>query len=98
MSKWRVYIVECVDKTFYTGITTDTQRRLEEHNSDTGGARYTRMRRPVKLVFEQSFLNRSMACKREFEIKQLSRKQKAALIAKTHHYQANITIKKTGTV
>lgn len=81
MSDWRVYIVECADSSFYTGITTDIQRRIEEHNSDTGGARYTRMRRPVKLVFEQRFKNRSTASKRESEIKKLSRKQKASLIA-----------------
>ena len=79
--QWLVYIVECADKSFYTGITIDIQRRLREHNSDTKGARYTRMRRPVKLVFQQPFENRSQASKQEHSIKQLNRKQKAKLIA-----------------
>lgn len=79
--QWWVYIVECADNSFYTGITTDIQRRLNEHNSDTKGARYTRMRRPVKLVFQQSFEDRSQSSKQEHSIKQLSRKQKAKLIA-----------------
>ena len=86
MIKWQVYIVECADRSFYTGITTDIQRRLTEHNSDKKGARYTRTRRPVKLVFEQSFKSRSTALKRESAIKQLSRKQKAELIGKTVYY------------
>lgn len=81
MAKWAVYIVQCIDKSFYTGITTDIQRRISEHNSDAKGARYTRSRRPVKLVFQQSFESRSLASKQEYVIKQLSRDQKAKLIA-----------------
>ena len=81
MSKWFVYILECADKSFYTGITTDINRRLAEHNSDAKGARYTRMHRPVELVFRQSFANRSQASKQEYKIKQLSRKQKQDLIS-----------------
>lgn len=79
--QWLVYIVECADNSFYTGITTDIQRRLNEHNSEAKGARYTRMRRPVKLVFQQAVENRSQASKHEHSIKQLNRKQKVDLIA-----------------
>ena len=79
--QWLVYILKCADNSFYTGITTDINRRLSEHNSDSKGARYTRTRRPVKLVFQQFFENRSLASKKEYAIKQLNRKQKAELIA-----------------
>jgi len=81
MTDWVVYIVQCMDKSFYTGITTDIQRRIIEHNSDGKGARYTRSRQPVKLVFQQTFESRSLACKQEYVIKQLSRDQKIKLIA-----------------
>ena len=81
VSEWMVYILECADNSYYTGITTDLQRRLTEHNGDIKGARYTRMRRPVKLVFQQSFENRSQATRQEYAIKQLSRNQKEDLIA-----------------
>ena len=81
--KWLVYILECADNSLYTGITTDIHRRMKEHNSDVKGAHYTRMRRPVKLVFQQPFENRSTASKQEYAIKRLSRKQKQELIAKS---------------
>jgi putative endonuclease len=48
---WYVYILECKDKTFYTGITTDLERRIKEHNNSLLGAKYTKSRRPVKLVY-----------------------------------------------
>ncbi len=83
MSEWVVYIVQCADNSLYTGITTDIQRRLNEHNSDVKGARYTRTRRPVKLVYCQSFENRSQASKQECTIKQLSRSQKIKFITRT---------------
>ena len=76
---WYVYILECSDKTLYTGITTDVNRRLLQHNSGKG-AKYTRMRLPVRLrvVFEAK--NRSEASKEEYRIKKLSREEKLRLL------------------
>lgn len=74
-----VYIVECVDKTFYTGYSNDVDRRIEKHNSRKG-AKYTKTRRPVKLVYKEECENKSSALKREYQIKQLSRTQKEKLI------------------
>jgi putative endonuclease len=64
----------------YTGIATDLARRLEEHNNSSLGAKYTRGRRPVKLVYSKKFRNRSLASKAEAKIKKLSREEKLALI------------------
>lgn len=76
-----VYIVECADGSYYTGYTTDIQRRLNEHNySFTRGAKYTRSRRPVKLVYSEEHPTRSQALKRENSIKKLSRKKKLLII------------------
>ncbi len=72
------YIVMCSDNTLYTGYTVDLSRRLREHNSGSG-ARYTRGRTPVKLVYSESFSTQSEAQKREHEIKQMSRQEKASL-------------------
>ena len=76
---WYIYILECSDNTLYTGITTDVNRRLLEHNSGKG-AKYTRMKRPVVLraLFEAE--NRSEASKEEYRIKKLSREEKLKLI------------------
>jgi len=76
-----VYMVRCADDTLYTGITTELERRVEEHNSSDKGAKYTRARRPVVLVFSEAHANRSLASKREYEIKKkMSRKEKIRLI------------------
>ena len=75
-----VYIVQCSDDTLYTGIATDVKRRLEEHNSSDKGAKYTKVRRPVKLVYSEKSQNRSSATKREMAIKKLSREKKLELI------------------
>ncbi len=80
--KYFVYILECSDNTLYTGITTDLQRRLEEHNSSDKGAKYTKIRRPVTLVYDEVCQDRSSASKREYEIKHLSRKHKLELLHK----------------
>ena len=81
MSYW-VYIAECADRTFYTGIATDVPRRLLQHNGDKpNGARYTAARRPVALVYEAPFATRSEASKEEARIKRLSRREKELLIA-----------------
>lgn len=73
------YILECKDQTLYTGYTTDLDRRLKVHNEGKG-AKYTKVRRPVNLVYHETFDNKSEALKREYALKQLSRKQKLALI------------------
>lgn len=76
-----LYIVECADGTYYTGIATDVQRRLEQHNGvKARGARYTAARRPVTLVYEAIFETRSAALKEEIRIKRLTRVEKEALI------------------
>lgn len=76
---WFVYIVECADGSFYTGITNDLERRIDEHNAGTG-ARYTRSRRPVKLRYQELQPDRSHASVREYRIKSLSRREKQELI------------------
>lgn len=75
-----IYIVECSDKTLYTGITVDIEKRIEEHNNSDKGAKYTRARRPVTLRYQESQADRSSATKREIEIKKLSRVKKMELI------------------
>ncbi len=81
MSDWYVYIVRCADDSLYTGIAMDVEKRVDEHNySDKLGARYTRFRRPVKLVYQETLDSRSAAAKRETEIKGLSRQEKESLI------------------
>lgn len=77
---WFVYIVSCSDGTLYTGITTDLERRLEEHNSDKGGARYTRSRRPVRLAYREVVGNRSEAARREYLIKRMTSVEKMRLV------------------
>ena len=81
-SRWVVYMVRCADRTLYTGITTDVARRLSEHNGDgKPAARYTRSRRPVQLVYQEIATSRAQAARREYEIKQLQRHAKEALVA-----------------
>jgi putative endonuclease len=76
---WSVYIVECADKTLYTGITTSPERRIAQHNNGSG-AKYTRPRRPVNLVYLELLETHSAALKREYAIKQLSASAKRALV------------------
>ncbi|WP_303909335.1 GIY-YIG nuclease family protein [Thiohalomonas denitrificans] len=80
MVDWHVYIICCADGTLYTGVARDVERRLAEHNGGPRGARYTRGRRPVKLVYREAAADRAAACRREASIKSLSRSQKEALI------------------
>lgn len=81
MNQWFVYILRCADGSLYTGVTTDPARREHEHNhSDRLGARYTRARRPVQLVWCEIQADRVQALKREYSIKQLGRAQKLRLI------------------
>ena len=79
--EWWIYIVACSDESLYTGITTDRERRIAEHNNSKKGAKYTRNRRPVDLVYSEMHPDRSTASKREYEIKKLSRAEKLKLIS-----------------
>lgn len=76
---WTVYILECADKSLYTGITTDIERRVAEHNNGVG-AKYTRGRGPVSVAYTEVSLNRSTASKREQHIKTLTRAAKQRLM------------------
>ena len=74
-------MVKCADETLYTGISTELERRIDEHNSSDKGAKYTRMRRPVSLIYSEEYPDRSSAAKREYEIKKkMSRAEKLELI------------------
>ncbi len=78
---YSIYILRCADSSLYTGITTDLERRVNEHNTDNKKwAKYTRVRRPVALAYCEVFENRSEASKREYAIKQLTRREKLTLI------------------
>ncbi|MFC7167285.1 GIY-YIG nuclease family protein [Halospeciosus flavus] len=79
MSEHYVYVLECADGTFYTGYTTDVERRVDEHDAGEG-AKYTRGRTPVELRYVEAFGSKSTAMSREYEIKQLSRRQKEKLV------------------
>ena len=79
-NQWFVYILHCSDGSLYTGITTDTERRVKEHNGPKKGAKYTRCRQPVDLIFKEEALNRSIATKREIQIKKLTHSAKLHLI------------------
>ncbi|ARD68022.1 hypothetical protein B2M23_17690 [Eubacterium limosum] len=81
MDKHYVYILKCKDNSLYTGWTTDIEKRLKAHNSGKG-AKYTKSRKPVELVYKEEFDNKSDALRREAAIKSLTRKQKLALINK----------------
>ena len=77
-----VYILRCADGTLYTGIAKNIKSRLREHNTAPRGARYTRGRRPVRLVYRENAGNRSSALKREAAIKRMPREKKLALLAR----------------
>ena len=77
---WYVYVLLCADGTYYTGVTTNTKRRLHEHNNTKRGAKYTKARRPVSLVFSMRFNDRSAAQKAEYAFKRYSHAQKKQII------------------
>lgn len=75
-NSWVMYVVECADKSFYAGITTNMTRRLHEHNNTSKAAKYTRSRRPVRLIYYEPHADRSNASKSEAKFKKLTRKEK----------------------
>lgn len=77
---WYLYVLECVDNTLYTGITTDVHRRLHEHNNTSRGAKYTRSRRPSRVVFCHPFDSRSSAAKAEYRFRKLTKSKKQKII------------------
>ena len=77
---YTVYILRCADDTLYTGIDRDVHLRLMEHNTSDKAAKYTRARRPLLLVYQESCENKSIALKREIVIKKMKRNQKLELI------------------
>jgi len=81
---WYVYIVQCRDGSLYTGIAKDLERRIHEHNNSKTGAKYTRSRRPVTLVYFEQTVSRARALSKEYRIRQLSPPDKADLILKDH--------------
>ncbi len=82
------YIVKCKDETYYTGWTNNLDRRIRMHNEGKG-AKYTKTRLPVKLVYHESFQTKEEAMSREYQIKQLTRKQKEEMITNKIHLQEN---------
>ena len=76
-----IYIVRCQDDTYYTGFTNNIEKRIRAHN-EKKGAKYTRGRTPVKLIYYEEFESKTEALKREYEVKKLSRKQKELLVSK----------------
>ena len=82
-TSYSVYLVRCVDGTYYTGITTDIDRRVREHNCSLRGARYTKSRRPVSLVYVEACSSRGAAQRREYALRNLSHEQKQVLDVKS---------------
>jgi len=77
---WYVYMVRCSDGSLYTGITNNLEKRIAAHNSEKGGARYTRSRRPVELIYSKQAGSRAAAARQEYQLKKLPRSQKKGLV------------------
>ena len=85
-STWYVYYLRCADASLYAGITTDVQRRVDEHNFDNKkAAKYTRVRRPVTLAYVEQAPDKSAASKREYQLKQLNKAEKEKLVSTFPH-------------
>jgi putative endonuclease len=83
---WYMYVVVCCDNSFYCGITIDLDRRLKQHNGElSGGAKYTRGRRPCRYVYTKKAADRSTASKLEYSFKRLSRKKKEEFLSRETH-------------
>lgn len=80
-SVWFLYVLECADGSFYTGISNNLQERIKEHNSGRG-SKYARSRLPVKLIYSETYTTKSRALKREIEVKSLTRTQKEELVGR----------------
>jgi len=80
MKPWYLYVVQCNDLSLYTGVATDTDRRIREHNESPRGAKYTRARRPVTLVYKRRYPNKGEAMRAEHEFKKLMRTTKLEII------------------
>jgi putative endonuclease len=78
---WYVYILRCIDGSYYTGITNNLEQRIAEHNSGKG-ARYTRTRRPLTLIYQEKYSDKATASKREIVVKDMSRGRKEELTRK----------------
>jgi putative endonuclease len=86
-----VYILRCADTTLYTGITNDVAKRLHHHNTTKTGAKYTSGRRPVELVYTETYTTKGEALSREADIKKLSRDAKLTLITAPHSTENHST-------
>ncbi len=91
MTSWHLYILELCDKTLYTGITVDLERRVRQHNEGTA-SKCTRAKRPATLVFSRQFPDRSSASREEYRIKQMTRNQKLSLISEQHRYSHDLAV------
>ena len=80
MSDWFVYMLRCADNSLYTGVTTDIERRVTEHNGEKSVTKYTRVRQPVSVAYQEKAKSRSEACKREAQLKKLTKKDKETLV------------------
>lgn len=80
MKKWYLYVVECSDGSLYTGITTNIERRINEHNYGDRGAKYTRSRRPVRLLKTKEYPSHSRAASMERKFKKLNRNKKLEIL------------------
>ena len=83
MDKWLMYVVRCADNSLYAGVTKNLKRRILEHNYGMRGAKYTRSRRPVKVVYEEECSDHSDALKKEWAFKKLSKTRKERIIAES---------------
>ena len=82
MSIWYVYLLRCSDNSLYAGITTDINRRLNEHNnSNKLGSKFTRVRRPVKLAYAEKAADRKTASRQEYQLKKLNKQKKEMLVS-----------------
>lgn len=93
-NRWLLYIVKCSDGTFYTGITNDLPKRIESHNNGKA-SRYTRVRLPVVVIYQEGCRNRSTALKKELRIKALTRKEKEKYI-RIKNAETQIKVKRKG--
>jgi len=82
LKTWYLYVLLCVDRSLYTGITTDLKRRFDEHLYDKKGAKYTRSRKPLRILYTEKYFGRSKASIREAQIKKMTRAQKELLVLK----------------